>query len=580
MAQKPSLPKGTRDFGPQQMLRRNYILDSIRSVFKKYGFMPLETPAMENLSTLTGKYGDEGDQLLFRILNSGDYIKKLDDNIPDFYHSINYLTAILNKFVIEFSKTSFANNAINKVSGDEYISFDKNSVNLFIKTRTDIAWVDSIDTARIKRTWQFEKFLDDNLESICYEIYYIFNKHSTQLKDVDRRFKQYMRVDFSTSFLPKLFKSIYGSSKEVRQIISEKGLKYDLTVPFARYVVSNQNDITFPFKRYQIQPVWRADRPQKGRYREFYQCDVDVIGTKSLICEAELMCIVHEVFDSLQFNDYSVSISSRKILEGIAKVLGINDQFSQFVIILDKLDKIGEDKVAEELKRLNVESDALEKLKLLLNLRGSNEDKLAELKSHFTDSQIGLEGINDLKEVLQHCKDLGRENNNLEFDISLARGLSYYTGVIYEVKPTSISMGSISGGGRYDNLTGNFGLLDVSGVGISFGVDRIYDTLNELGLFPTDNLETTSVLITNFDEQAQKEGLKMLSSLRNSGIKSEIYPDQAKLKKQMNYADKKAIPYVILVGSEEIASGKYTLKNMKDGLQQQLSLDKIIDLLK
>ena len=454
MAQKPSLPKGTRDFGPQQMLRRNYILDNIRSVFKNYGFMPLETPAMENLSTLTGKYGDEGDQLIFKVLNSGDYLSKASQE------------------------------------------------------------------------------------------------------------------------------DIEAGSKVLSKKITEKGLKYDLTVPFARFVVSNQNDITFPFKRYQIQPVWRADRPQKGRYREFYQCDVDVIGTKSLICEAELMCIVHEVFESLQFEDYAVSISSRKILEGIAEVLGISDQFTQFVVILDKLDKIGEDRIIEELKALGVELDALEKLKSLLNLEGSNEDKLQELKSHFTNSSVGLEGIKDLEEVFQHCQALGRESNNIVFDISLARGLSYYTGVIYEVKPTSISMGSITAGGRYDNLTGNFGLPGVSGVGISFGVDRIYDTLNELGLFPTDNLETTAVLITNFDDDAQKEGLKILSSLRNNGIKSEIYPDQAKLKKQMNYADKKSIPYVILIGSQEIASGKYTLKNMKDGTQQQLSLKSLIDLLK
>lgn len=454
MAQKPALPKGTRDFGPQQMLRRNYILDNIKIVFKRYGFMPLETPAMENLSTLTGKYGEEGDQLLFKILNSGDYLSK------------------------------------------------------------------------------------------------------TNLEDVN------------------------GGSKVLSKKISEKGLKYDLTVPFARFVVSNQNDITFPFKRYQIQPVWRADRPQKGRYREFYQCDVDVIGTKSLICEAELMCIVHEVFEALQFNDYSVSISSRKILEGIAEVLGINNQFSNFVVILDKLDKIGEDRVIEEMSSLNIASAELEKLRSLLNLRGINEDKLKELKTHFTNSSVGLEGVSDIEEVLQHCKDLGRENNKLTFDISLARGLSYYTGVIYEVKPTTISMGSITAGGRYDNLTGNFGLSGVSGVGISFGVDRIYDTLNELGLFPTDNLETTTVLITNFDNEAQKAGLKILAKLRLSNIKSELYPDQSKLKKQMNYADKKSIPFVILVGSQEIESGQYTLKNMKDGSQQQLPLEAIINLLK
>ena len=454
MAQKPSLPKGTRDFGPQQMLRRNYILDKIKVVFQKYGFMPLQTPAMENLTTLTGKYGDEGDQLLFRILNSGDFLSK------------------------------------------------------------------------------------------------------------------------------KSIEDVKGGSKVLSKKISEKGLKYDLTIPFARYVVSNQNDIAFPFKRYQIQPVWRADRPQKGRYREFYQCDVDVIGTDSLICEAELMCIVHEVFDALNFNDYKVAISSRKVLEGIAEIIGVTNQFSQFVVILDKLDKIGEVKVIEELTSLGVESSGVETLKKLLQVAGSNDRKLKELKSHLKTSEIGLNGIKDLVEVFQHCDDLGICNNNLEFDISLARGLSYYTGVIYEVKPTTISMGSITAGGRYDNLTGNFGLSGVSGVGISFGVDRIYDTLEELDLFPTKNLETTKVLITNFDANAQKHGLKLLSQLRANGIKSEIYPSQAKLKKQMNYADKKAIPFVVLLGSQEIESGKYTVKNMKDGLQQQLALNDLINFFK
>jgi len=454
MAQKPSLPKGTRDFGPQQMLRRNYILDLIKQVFKKYGFMPLETPAMENLSTLTGKYGDEGDQLLYKVLNSGDFLSKASNS------------------------------------------------------------------------------------------------------------------DFD------------AGSKALSKKISEKGLKYDLTVPFARYVVSNQNDITYPFKRYQIQPVWRADRPQKGRYREFYQCDVDVIGTKSLICEAELMCIVHEVFEALKLKEYKISISSRKILEGIAELLAVDNEFSQFVVILDKLDKIGEDKVIEELKLLGIENSALKTLQVLLNIEGTNDKKLQDLKSHFTNSEIGLEGIKDLEEVFQHCSDLGNNDNNLEFDISLARGLSYYTGVIYEVKPTSVSIGSISAGGRYDNLTGNFGLPNVSGVGISFGVDRIYDTLEELGLFPTGNLEITKVLITNFDQEAQDHGLKILSQLRLRNIRSEIYPDHAKLKKQMNYANKKEIPFVILIGSQEIESGKYTLKNMQDGMQQQLSLEELISFLK
>ena len=454
MAQKPALPKGTRDFGPKQMLKRNYILDVIRDIFKKYGFMPLETPAMENLSTLTGKYGDEGDQLLFRILNSGDFL----------------------------SKTS--------------------------------------------------------------------------------------REDYE------------AGSKTISSKISEKGLKYDLTVPFARYVVSNQHEVTFPFKRYQIQPVWRADRPQKGRYREFYQCDVDVIGTESLICEAELMMIVHEVFGNLNFKDFRVSISSRKILEGISEILQLNDQFSQFVVILDKLDKTGKDKVIAEISALGLSKNRMEQLNTLLDLNGSNDSKLSVLRTLLASSEVGLEGITEIEDVLSYCEDLGLTDHKVEFDLTLARGLSYYTGVIYEVKPTSIAMGTITAGGRYDNLTGIFGLSDVSGVGISFGIDRIYDTLDELNLFPEDNSETTRVLLTNFDKEAEKHALPILSRLRSAEISSEIYPSPAKLKKQMNYADKKEIPFVLLIGSEEIKASAYTLKNMKDGSQRQLPIEDIINYLK
>ncbi len=454
MAQKPTLPKGTRDFGPKQMLRRNYILDTIKSVFKKYGFMPIETPAMENLSTLTGKYGDEGDQLLFRILNSGDFLSKASE---------------------------------------------------------------------------------EDLQS---------------------------------------------GSAILRSKISEKGLKYDLTVPFARYVVANQHEVTFPFKRYQIQPVWRADRPQKGRYREFYQCDADVIGTNSLICEAELMVMVHEIFGALKFSEYKIALSSRKILEGIAEIMNATPQFAQLVVILDKLDKIGEEKVLEELEKIGLNSNALSTLKSLLHFQGDNDSKLAQLKSAFVSSQIGLEGIKDIEEVLDHADSLGLVDHNLEFDLTLARGLSYYTGVIYEVKPTSISMGTIAAGGRYDNLTEVFGLSGVSGVGISFGIDRIYDTLNELDLFATDQLETTQVLLTNFDDDAQKHALNILFKLRANDISSEIYPDHSKLKKQLNYADKKQIPYVVLIGSQEIEAGRYTLKNMEKGSQQELSVDELINFLK
>jgi len=451
MSQKPSLPKGTRDFGPIQMYRREYLFSTIKSVFKKYGFMPLETPAMENLNVLTGKYGDEGDQLLFKVLNSGDFL--------------------------------------NKTTSEDY----------------------------------------------------------------------------------------EAGSKSITSKISEKGLKYDLTVPFARYVAMNRNDVAFPFKRYQIQPVWRADRPQKGRYREFYQCDADIVGTDSLICEAELLAIVEEVFEKLNFEDYQVSLSSRKILEGIAEACGASDEFSRFCTILDKLDKIGLDKVKEELSAIGVSDKGLTTLTTILAIAGNNDQVLKRLSDQLGNTQVGLEGIRETQETLDHLSNLGKAAKKVKVDLTLARGLSYYTGMIYEVKPTSISMGTITAGGRYDNLTGVFGLDGVSGVGVSFGIDRIYDTLNELDLFPTDNTQATKILLTNFDEVAQAHALTILGKLREKNIPSEIYPESAKLKKQMTYADKKSIPYVLMIGSREIETGIYSLKNMNSGDQKEVSIDQLLD---
>jgi histidyl-tRNA synthetase len=453
MAQKPSLPKGVRDFGPEQMTRRNYLLDTIKSVFKKYGFMPIETPAMENLSTLTGKYGDEGDQLLFKILNSGDFLAK------------------------------------------------------------------------------------------------------TEVSDFE------------------------AGAKELSKKITEKGLKYDLTVPFARFVVMNQNDIAFPFKRYQVQPVWRADRPQKGRYREFYQCDADVVGTDSLVCEAELMAMVGEVFKKLNLEDYRVSISSRKVLEGLAEVIGASDQFNAFCVILDKLDKIGLDKMLEEMKAIGISPLGLERLTAILNIDEPNRTKIETLRKVFMGSAVGIQGLEELESTLNYMESLGASDSKLHFDLTLARGLSYYTGIIYEVKPTSVQMGTISAGGRYDNLTGVFGLPDVSGVGISFGIDRIYDVLDELNLFPADQLEGTKVMITNFDDASLKHALGLSHRLRNNDINCEVFPESAKMKKQMSYADKKNIPYVIMVGSEEIESGIYTVKDMKEGEQYKKTLLDLIDFL-
>jgi len=456
--QKPSLPKGTRDFGPAEMNKRHFILETIKKVYQKYGYAPIETPAMENLSVLQGKYGDEGDQLLFKILNSGDFLSKTE--------------------------------------------------------KTDL-----------------------------------------------------------------------NSSKDLLPKIAEKGLRYDLTVPFARFVVMNQHNLSFPFKRYQIQPVWRADKPQKGRYREFYQCDADAIGTDSLLCEAEIVLMIKEVFTLLQAKkanslDYSIKINNRKILSGLVEAIGQKGKETDFAVAIDKLDKIGIDKVKEELSTKGFDQAAIDKLDPVFAISGSNREKLQAIKSVLQSSEVGLKGINELEEVLNILDSFGMEVPELELDITLARGLSYYTGAIFEVKPNNVKMGSISGGGRYDGLTDNFGLPNVSGVGISFGVDRIYDVLEELDLYPDNNITSTKVLITAFDQDSWNYGLKALSSLRNAEIKSEIYPEPVKIKKQMKYANDKQIPFVIVIGSEEIKSGKLALKNMQEGTQELLSTDEIINFLK
>ncbi|SMG29478.1 histidyl-tRNA synthetase [Marivirga sericea] len=452
--QKPSIPKGTRDFGPAEMAKRHFILDTIKKVYQKYGYEPVETPAMENLSVLQGKYGDEGDQLLFKILNSGDFLSKT--------------------------------------------------------------------------------------------------------QEVDR-----------------------NDSKVLQPKISEKGLRYDLTVPFARFVVMNQHKLTFPFRRYQIQPVWRADRPQRGRYREFYQCDADAIGTNSMLCEAEIVLMIHEVFKNLQAKkanslDYAIKINNRKILSGIVEVLGAEGKETDFAVAIDKLDKIGEEKVKEELSERGFAQSAIDKLSPLFSLTGDNYNQIAFLKDFLKDSEVGQKGITELTEVLEILESFGAKVPQLELDVTLARGLSYYTGAIFEVKPKNVQMGSICGGGRYDGLTDTFGLPDVSGVGISFGVDRIYDVLEELELYPDNAESTTEVLMVSFDEESWKYCLKVLHRLRTANVKAELYPEPVKLKKQMKYANDKQIPYVILVGSEEMKTGDLTFKNMKEGTQEHLNAESIL----
>ncbi len=445
---KPSIPKGTRDFSPQQVIKRNYIFDTIKKVFVKYGYLPIETPTMENLSTLTGKYGEEGDKLLFKVLNNGDYLAKAN---PDA----------------------------------------------------------------------------------------LAEKNSTKLT----------------------------------ASISKRGMRYDLTVPFARYVVMHQNDIAFPFKRYQIQPVWRADRPQKGRYQEFYQCDVDVVGSDSLMYEAELVQIYDEVFAALKVRT-EIKVNNRKVLVGIAEAAGIPDQFMDMTIAIDKLDKIGFSGVREQMEKKEIPTSAIDKIESILKIKS-----LSELKEVFSSSETGLKGIEELESFHKYF-DLKTPTNEVVFDITLARGLNYYTGCIFEVKAKDVEIGSIGGGGRYDDLTGVFGLKGVSGVGVSFGAARIFDVMEELNAYPEGLQTQLKVLLIAFDDTAHNYAFKALNDLRSAGIASELYPEPAKLKKQMKYANARKAPFVILIGQEEIDSGILSFKNMETGDQEKLNLESIIEKLK
>ena len=448
---KPSIPKGTRDFGPIEMAKRNYIFNTIRSVYELYGFQQIETPAQETFQTLMGKYGEEGDKLLFKILNSGDYLSKISDE------ELN----------------------------------ERNTLHLASK--------------------------------IC-----------------------------------------------------EKGLRYDLTVPFARYVVMHREELQLPFKRYQVQPVWRADRPQKGRYREFYQFDGDVVGSDSLVNEVELMQIVDTVFTRFGVR-VQIKINNRKILSGIAEVIGAADKIVDITVAIDKLDKIGIDNVNEELRNDGLTDEQIEKLQPIILLEGTNEEKLATIAEVLKESETGQKGVEETRFILSTLASLGTLNNELQFDLTLARGLSYYTGAIFEVKALDTPMGSISGGGRYDNLTGIFGMPGLSGVGISFGVDRIYDVLNALDLYPKDSLQTSQLLFINFGEKETAYCMSMLAQIRAAGIRAEMFPDAAKMKKQMSYGNAKQIPFVALAGDNEIAEGKVTLKNMSTGEQSLVTLSELVN---
>ena len=453
MAQKPNIPKGTRDFSPIEMAKRNYIFNTIREVYALYGFQQIETPAMETLQTLMGKYGEEGDKLLFKVLNSGD--------------------------------------CLSMVSDEELA--ERNALHLASK--------------------------------MC-----------------------------------------------------EKGLRYDLTVPFARYVVMHRDELQLPFKRYQIQPVWRADRPQKGRYREFYQCDADVVGSDSLLNEVELMQIVDTVFSRFGIR-VQIKINNRKILTGIAEVIGAADKIVDITVAIDKLDKIGIDNVNEELRQDGLSDAQIEKLQPIISLTGSNDEKLNTIAGVLAESETGLKGVEETRYILETLKTIGL-NNEIQLDLTLARGLNYYTGAIFEVKALDVQIGSITGGGRYDNLTGIFGMPGLSGVGISFGADRIYDVLNTLDLYPKDSINATQLLFINFGEKETAYCLPLVTKARQAGIRTEMFPDAAKMKKQMNYANAKQIPFVVLAGENEMNEGKVTLKNMITGEQQMVSGDELVTIVK
>ena len=453
MAQKPSIPKGTRDFNPSEIAKRNYIFDIIKKNFQTYGFQPIETPSFENSDTLLGKYGEEGDRLIFKILNSGDFISKVDD-----------------------------------------------------------------------ATYADKK---------------------------------------SASIAPR---------------ITEKALRYDLTVPFARYVVMHQNELDFPFKRYQIQPVWRADRPQKGRFREFFQCDADVVGSDSLLQEVELIQLYDAVFSELKLEGATIKMNNRKILAGIAEVIGAKDLLIDFTVALDKLDKIGEDGVKKEMLAKGIAEEAIEKASPLFLPQGSNDEQLERLDTLLKDSEEGKKGLEELRFILETITTLGLQSAKLSIDVTLARGLNYYTGAIFEVAaPEGVKMGSIGGGGRYDDLTGIFGLKNVSGVGISFGLDRIYLVLEDLDLFPEAIDQSLQVLCVNFGDKEAMAALKLVSQLRKSGIKADIYPSSAKMQKQMKYANNRNVPYVILIGEQELSKNSFIVKNMKEGSQEEYSLTKVED---
>jgi histidyl-tRNA synthetase len=546
MAQnKPSIPKGTRDFNPEEVAKRNYIFNTIRAQFERFGFQPIETPSFENSETLMGKYGEEGDRLIFKILNSGDYLKDLRENLKNFDELFKGFYLFI-EIVLDNKK---------KVGNKISLDFD------------NFLYFPDEDNNKLVR-----EFLDDNRHLSMFS-----NENVTDEMSLRRVISIHITDLFFKYYIDKKLQNSNNSTV----LISEKALRYDLTVPFARYVVQHQNEIEFPFKRYQIQPVWRADRPQKGRFREFYQCDADVVGSTSLWQEVEFVQLYDAVFTALKLEGVTIKINNRKILSGIAEVIGAHDKLIDFTVALDKLDKIGEDKVKEEMLGKGIPQSGIDRLQPLFNLSGTFESQIAQLKSILATSEEGKKGIEELEFINKAIANLGLQTANLQLDVTLARGLNYYTGAIYEVSaPKGVDMGSIGGGGRYDDLTGIFGLKDVSGVGISFGLDRIYLVLEALNLFPETISNTVKVLFINFGDAEALASMKAIKQLREEGISAELFPDNKKTIKQFNYANKRNIPYVVLLGEAELESETFTLKNMVTGEQQQVNLQELITTLK
>ncbi|MFM9988478.1 histidine--tRNA ligase [Flavobacterium sp.] len=540
---KPSIPKGTRDFSPAEVAKRQYIIQKMRTHFEKFGFQPIETPSFENSETLMGKYGEEGDRLIFKILNSGDFLKEY------------------NVFLLEEIKNAIFNLKESIGLKGTFGQLDENYINLFKKNFADRA---KNKNSRINS----EEFVKDLWDFIY-----------TSFLNKEDKFEEFKKASESKlkDYVMRIFAEFYNNDrKDIGRNVSEKALRYDLTVPFARYVVQHQNEIEFPFKRYQIQPVWRADRPQKGRFREFYQCDADVVGSTSLWQEVELVQLYDSVFTDLGLNGVTIKINNRKILSGIAEVIGASDKLIDFTVALDKLDKIGEDGVKKEMIEKGISETAIEKVQPLFNFTGSITEKIEKLSVLLSESIEGMKGVEELQFICDNVSNLGLSSAILDLDVTLARGLNYYTGAIFEVAPPkAVSMGSIGGGGRYDDLTGIFGLKNMSGVGISFGLDRIYLVIEELGLFPETVTTTSKAIFLNFGQEETKYSMKAITELRKLGAKVELYPDNVKIAKQFQYADKRGIQLAIIVGDDEMKNNQFSVKNLVSGEQQKVSFEEL-----